>query len=159
LVPFLLNTVTMSEQAIAMRKGKGMGAKVRDLILVVDDDPDARELIAAALTQTGYAVELAADGFEALQKLGQARPDLVLTDLQMPGMHGVDLIQQIRGLHGDVPVILATGMETHDLCTGAEMYGAVACLVKPINLEELLWTIDCALTCHRDAQRAAAAVG
>lgn len=142
-----------------MRKGRGAGAKVRDRILVVDDDPDARELIAAALIQTGYAVELAADGFEALRKLGDARPDIVLTDLQMPGMHGIDLIQQIRGLHGDLPVILATGMETHDLCTSAEMYGAVTCLVKPINLDELLWTIDCALTCHRDARRSAAVAG
>ena len=61
----------------------------------------------------------------------------------MPGLTGVDLAQRIRRL-GDVPVILTTGAETHDLCTGAEAYGAVACLTKPINLDELLWTIDTA---------------
>ena len=98
------------------------------------------------LTQAGYEVEEAADGFAALAKVSQFRPDVVLTDLRMPGMHGVELIRSGYGaLHGDVPVIIATGLETLDLCTAAEAYGAVTCLIKPINLEELVWTIEMAL--------------
>jgi two-component system sensor histidine kinase/response regulator len=121
--------------------------KRRDCILIVDDDRDARELIASVLAEAGYMVEVAEDGYVAINKLAAARPDLVLTDLRMPGLNGVDLAQRIREMT-DVPVILSTGAETHDLCTGAEAYGAVACLKKPINLDELLWTIDTALACR-----------
>jgi CheY-like chemotaxis protein len=125
--------------------------KQRDRILVVDDDGDACELIATVLGQAGYMVEVAVDGFEALANLAKQRPDLVLTDLQMPGMHGIELIRRVHEVDGGVPMVLMTGAETRDLCTAAEAYGAVACLPKPINLDELLWTIDCALACRRAA--------
>jgi CheY-like chemotaxis protein len=128
--------------------GSGEVGQRRDTILIVDDDRDARELIGQVLAEAGYLVEVAADGFEAMAKLPGALPDLVLTDLRMPGMHGIDLAQRIRQ-ESDVPVVLTTGNETFDLCTGSEAYGAVACLLKPINLEDLLWTIDCALACRR----------
>jgi|SRR4051812_28472315 two-component system response regulator ResD len=129
----------------------------RDRILVVDDDGDACELIAMVLSQAGYAVQRAAEGFEALTMAASGRPDLVLTDLQMPGMNGIELISRLHAIDGGLPVVLITGVaETRDLCTAAESYGAVACLSKPVNLDELLWTIDCALACRRgedDQQR------
>jgi DNA-binding NtrC family response regulator len=117
-------------------------------VLVVDDEADARELITQVLSQAGYEVEDAADGFAALAKVSHYRPDVVLTDLRMPGMHGVDLLQRIRRVHGDVPVIIATGLETWDLCTSAEAYGAVTCLIKPLDIDELVWTIEMALACR-----------
>ena len=117
-------------------------------VLVVDDEADARELIAQMLSQVGYEVDDAADGFAALAKVSRYRPDVVLTDLRMPGMHGVDLLQRIRRVHGDVPVIIATGLETWDLCTSAEAYGAVTCLIKPLDIDELVWTIEMALACR-----------
>lgn len=136
--------------------GKWAG-KRRDRILIVDDDKDARELIGSVLSEAGYLVEVAGDGFEAINKLSAVRPDLVLSDLRMPGLTGVDLAQRIRAA-GDLPVILMTGTETHGLCTGAEAYGAVACLTKPVNLDELLWTIETALACRpADAMPASAA--
>jgi len=124
--------------------------------LIVDDDQDARELIGQVLAEAGYLVEVAGDGFEAIAKLPRALPDLVLTDMRMPGMDGVDLAQRIRS-QSDVPVVLTTGADTFDLCTKAEAYGAVACLTKPINLDELLWTIDCALACLRGTNRVVSA--
>jgi DNA-binding response OmpR family regulator len=132
----------------------GGDALTRTRVLVVDDDADTRELIALVLSQAGYDVDDAADGFAALAKVSRYRPDLVLTDLRMPGMHGVDLLQRIRRIHGDVPVIIATGLETWDLCTAAESYGAVSCLIKPIDLEDLVWNIEMALACRQDAARA-----
>jgi len=126
--------------------------KRRYRILVVDDDADAREIVSAALIDTGYAVDVASDGFEAVNKLQAVLPDLVLTDLMMPGMHGVDLAQWIRTYKTGLPVIVLTGRETYGLRTDAEAYGALACLVKPVNLEELLWTIDRALV-QSDADR------
>ncbi|HEY4186758.1 MAG TPA: response regulator [Polyangia bacterium] len=119
--------------------------------MIVDDDRDARELIGQVLAEAGYLVEVAGDGFEAIDKLPRALPDLVLTDMRMPGMNGVDLAQRIRS-QSDVPVVFTTGMETFDLCTDATPYGAVACLTKPINLEELLWTIERTLACQRPTQ-------
>jgi DNA-binding NtrC family response regulator len=126
-------------------------------VLVVDDDADVRELIASVLSQAGYDVDDAADGFAALAKVSHYRPDAVLTDLRMPGMSGVDLLQRIRRIHGDVPVIIATGLETWDLCTAAEAYGAVTCMEKPINVDELVWTIEMALAVRQDAARAGGA--
>ena len=67
---------------------------------------------------------------------------------------GSDLLQRIRRVHGDVPVIIATGLETWDLCTSAEAYGAVTCLMKPLDLDELVWTIEMALACRRGRWRA-----
>ena len=123
-------------------------------VLVVDDDADARELIGMVLVQAGFDVQDAEDGFSALAKVSKYQPDLVLTDLRMPGMHGIDLLQRIRRIHGDVPVIIATGQETWDLCTAAEAYGAVTCMVKPINLDELVWTIEMTLACREGGARA-----
>ena len=125
-------------------------------VLVVDDEEDAREMLAAILTQAGYDVDDAADGFAALSKVSHYRPDVVVTDLRMPGMTGVDLLQRIRRIHGDVPVILATGLETWDLCTAAEAYGAVTCLVKPVELDELVWHIEMALAVRQNAAPGAA---
>ncbi len=130
----------------------------RTRVLVVDDDTDAREMLSAVLTQAGYDVDAAADGFAALAHVSRYRPDLVLTDLRMPGMTGVDLLQRIRRVHGDVPVIIATGLETWDLCTAAEAYGAVTCLIKPIDVEDLVWTIEMALAVRQNVTRGSAAI-
>jgi len=71
----------------------------------------------------------------------------------MPGgMNGVELAREIKRRNSALPVVLTTGAETRDVCTGANAYGAEACLVKPINLDELLWTIECALACKRSGE-------
>jgi DNA-binding response OmpR family regulator len=121
----------------------------RDTILVVDDDRDACEALGGFLEESGFAVEAVGDGAHALARLDRRLPDLVLTDLQMPGMSGLELIRRIQSRQKSPPVILVTGMETGDLCTGAGEYGAVECLVKPVNVDELLWAIERALACHR----------
>jgi CheY-like chemotaxis protein len=126
----------------------------RDTILVVDDDSDACEALGGLLEDSGFSVEAADNGVRALARLDRLDqagdgPDLVLTDLQMPVMDGLELIRRIQARAKAPPVILVTGMETGDLCTGAGGYGAVECLVKPIDADELLWAIERALACHR----------
>jgi DNA-binding NtrC family response regulator len=130
----------------------------RTRVLVVEDETDAREMLAAVLSQAGYDVADAADGFAALAQISRYRPDVVVTDLRMPGMTGVDLLQRIRRVHGDVPVIIATGLETWDLCTAAEAYGAVTCLIKPIDIDDLVWNIEMALACRENVTRGSAAI-
>ena len=124
----------------------------RDTILVVDDDSDACAALGGLLEESGFSVEAADNGVRALARLDQgAGADRVLTDLQMPVMDGLELIRRIQARDKAPPVILVTGMETGDLCTGAGGYGAVECLVKPIDADELLWAIERALACHRAA--------
>ena len=126
-------------------------------VLVVDDDADARELFSLVLSQAGFDVDEAADGFAALAKVSHVRPDAVLTDLRMPGMDGIDLAQRIRRIHGDVPIIIATGLETWDLCTSAEAYGAVTCMIKPLDFDDVIWTIEMAIACRQGWVRAGGA--
>ncbi len=122
----------------------------RDKVLVVDDDADVRETLLSALLQAGYLVDSARNGFEALAHIGTSpAADLVLSDVQMPGMTGLELIQSLRERGFRQPVVLVTGGPTGDICTGANSYGATACLTKPLNLDELVWAIECALACRR----------
>ena len=70
--------------------------KQKDRILVVDDEANARTALAELLKQEGYIVETAADGFKALARQAEFGPELVLTDLKMPGMDGVELLRKLR---------------------------------------------------------------
>jgi DNA-binding NtrC family response regulator len=130
----------------------------QDRILVVDDDRGAGELIAMVLAEAGFVAESAVDGLEALAIVAARPPDFLLTDLEMPGMDGLELIRRIHDLDPGLPAALMTGAETANLCTGASAYGAVACLPKPISLDDLLWIIDCALECRRGVARPTAGV-
>ena len=133
-----------------------MGQKNR--ILVVEDDRDARETLATALAQSGYAVDIVEDGREALGRLSSWPADLLISDVLMPAMSGFDLIQALRASGREQPVVLNTGMEgDHLLHAGA--YGASACLRKPMTIDELIWAIECALACHVPGRRRAAKPG
>jgi CheY-like chemotaxis protein len=127
--------------------------KQRETILVVDDDLDSRLAIAEVLQVAGHVVEIAANGFEALEMAGRRWPDLVVTDLQMPGLNGIEFIRRLHLFAPTVPVVLATGIQdTKNLLTAAAAYGAVACLRKPMNVDDLLWTIDGALAVARQRE-------
>jgi CheY-like chemotaxis protein len=122
-----------------------MGQK--DRVLVVDDDRDARETLAMALAQSGYAVDIVEDGREALGRLSSWPADVLVSDLNMPVMGGFDLIQALRAEGRQQPVVLITGMEG-DHFLRANAYGASACLRKPMTIDELIWAIECALACR-----------
>jgi CheY-like chemotaxis protein len=122
--------------------------KKRARILVVEDDEPSRQVMADALADAGYAVEEAVDGYDALAIAARRSPDLVVSDLAMPGIDGLELTRRLHVFARAVPVVLTTGLEdTRDLVTTAPDYGAVACLKKPMSLDDLLWTIDRALAC------------
>jgi CheY-like chemotaxis protein len=108
-------------------------------ILVVDDEAPIRRLYKEELEEEGYEVELAASGEEALEKLDNARPDLVTLDLKMPGMDGLEVLQKIRERDTKLPVIICTayGEYRRDLTSWA----SDAYVVKRSNLDELKETI------------------
>ena len=108
-------------------------------ILVVDDEENIRFLYQEELEEEGYAVEVAAHGQEALDKLSTFKPDLITLDIKMPGMDGVETLQRIRDVHRDLPVILcsAYGEYKQDLTTWA----SDAYVIKTSDLTELKDTI------------------
>jgi CheY-like chemotaxis protein len=122
-------------------------------ILTVDDDPDLRELVRELLTAEGYIVATAADGFSALKLLKTFHVDLLLSDLQMPDMDGVDLIRRARAANPALVGVLLTAALTDDPGATMEAAGARAYLIKPDDLEQLGAIIERAL--ERDCELAA----
>ncbi len=113
-------------------------------ILVVDDEPQIRRVMRTSLTSEGYTILEARSGEEALETLRSERPDLVLLDINMPGISGLETCREIRS-NSDVPIIMLTVRNTekdkvHALDAGADDY-----VVKPFGVGELLARIRAAL--------------
>jgi DNA-binding NtrC family response regulator len=111
-------------------------------ILLVDDDVDALELVGEFLASEGFAVETAADGLSALDKLRGFAADVVVTDLEMPGMTGLELIELIHMRQPERPTLLVTGHgDSRVLETASPNGSPMAYLTKPVNLDELVHTV------------------
>jgi len=112
-------------------------------ILVVDDDPAVRHLIVDALRQADeYIATGASDGMEALDALRSNIYDLVISDIQMPGMNGMDLLTRIREINPSISVIMITGYPTVGLSVSAMKTGAVDFIAKPFRIDELLYKVN-----------------
>lgn len=107
-------------------------------ILLVDDDPDLLKLIGLRLTAAGYRVKSAESGDAALAQIAIARPAVVVTDLRMPGMDGMQLFEQINALHPTLPVIILTAHGTIPDAVAATQRGVFGFLTKPFDPPELL---------------------
>ncbi len=113
-------------------------------VLVVEDDPNIRELLQLYLEKEGYAVTLAADGGQGMEKFRAIRPNLVLLDVMMPVMDGWEVCKAIRA-EGNTPVIMLTAKgETDDKVTGLKA-GADDYVTKPFEMKELLARIEAVL--------------
>lgn len=113
-------------------------------ILIVDDEPQIRRVMRTTLTSQGYQVIEAKTGEEALEKLRAERVDLVLLDVNMPGISGLDTCREIRRT-GDVPIIMLTVRNTEKDKVQALDAGADDYVVKPFGAEELMARIRAAL--------------
>ena len=113
-------------------------------ILVVDDDTNICELLRLYLTKEGYQVTTANDGEEGLEKFNQLKPDMVLLDVMMPRMDGLEVCRRIRKL-GNTPVMMLTAKgETFDKVLGLEL-GADDYVVKPFDSKEVVARIKAVL--------------
>ncbi len=110
---------------------------IQKRLLVVDDDDSLRWVTQAQLQQSGYAVEAAASGQEALDRIRDAQPDMVITDLMMPGMSGLDLLRKIRADYPEIIVIVVTAFGTVESAVEAMKAGAYDYITKPVNMDEL----------------------
>jgi DNA-binding NtrC family response regulator len=111
-------------------------------ILVVDDEVNARTALAELLRDEGYEVEMAADAFKALGKYESFSPHIVVTDLKMPGMDGVELVKKIRSSEDPAAVIVMTAFGAVQTAVDAMRAGAADYLTKPINFGELVLVLD-----------------
>ncbi len=101
-------------------------------ILVVEDDPQLREVITEALSDEGYDVYEAFDGQRALERIASVAPDLVLSDIRMPRLGGVELAERLSRLHNPIPIVL---MSTS---SNAPQNGQTPFLAKPFSLDDLV---------------------
>jgi DNA-binding NtrC family response regulator len=123
-------------------------------ILVVDDEVNARNALAELLRDEGYEVETAADAFKALGKYAELAPQVVLTDLKMPGMDGIELVRRIRAMPDPAAVVVMTAFGAVQSAVDAMRAGAAEYLTKPLNFDELLIVLDRVLEHHRLAVEA-----
>jgi two-component system response regulator HydG len=114
-------------------------------LLVADDDPGLRESLERTLTREGYQVVLASDGRAALERVQAGGIDLIVTDLRMPGLTGLELLRAAKAILPDVDVILLTAFGTVEEAVKAMKDGAYDFLTKPFRREQLIKLIDKAL--------------
>ncbi len=118
-------------------------------ILVVDDEPQIRTLLAMALRREGYRVTAREDGLAALPDLEQGDVAVLLTDLKMPRMGGLDLIRTAKSLRPDLASILITAYASTETAVEALRFGADDYLAKPFQLDDLRRVVDRVLTARR----------
>jgi two-component system, OmpR family, response regulator ResD len=119
---------------------------VRGSVLVVDDEPTIAEVVSRYLARAGYDVRTAGDGKHALRMVSDSRPDLVVLDLMLPGLNGLEVMRRVRELDRDrVAIILLTAKgEESDRVVGLRL-GADDYIVKPFSPSELVARVDAVL--------------
>jgi len=111
-------------------------------VLVVDDEPDAIDLLREFLTTKGYEVLAASNGEEALRKVKEDRPHLILLDVRMPKMSGLEVLGQVREIDREVGVIMVSAVNEEETGRKALKMGAFDYITKPLDfdyLERILW--------------------
>ena len=111
------------------------------LVLVVDDEKSIRETLSALLEKDGYRVAAAENGKRAVELLQAAIPAVVLLDMMMPGMHGVDVLKVLRSMNPDLPVIMITGYPDSTMVAEALHYPPITLLPKPVAYEVVRKTV------------------
>src|SRR5207253_7020462 len=133
----LTKPAAFAEIAAALRGRLPPPRRGAGRVLVVDDEREVREILQEFLAEKGYDVRPAHDAAAAIAAVTAEPPDVVLLDIQMPGLGGVDALAAIRAVAPDVKVIMVSGTSSDDLASRALAYGAFDYVAKPIDLAYL----------------------
>ena len=114
-------------------------------ILIVDDEISILKSLSGLLTDEGFEVTTAVNGYEALKTIDAESPDLVLLDIWMPGMDGIETLQEIKKEHPQVQVVIITGHGTVETAVKATKYGAFDFIEKPLSFDKIIVAINNAL--------------
>ena len=114
-------------------------------MLVVDDDPTVSSIVVSYLERAGHEAERVADGFAAVERVLMAAPDLLVLDLMLPGIDGLEVCRRVRAVHPELPVVMLTALaEPDDRIAGLEL-GADDYVTKPFSPRELVLRVDSVL--------------
>ena len=115
-------------------------ARESPLVLVVEDDPDTRHFYALTLSRNGFTTEEAHNGFQALDKATALIPDLILSDIAVPGLDGIEICRRLRAdpRTAPIPILAVTGYDDRHYPDRALAAGANRVLIKPFTAEILL---------------------
>lgn len=122
-------------------------------ILIVDDEPDLRELLADALAGINAELAVAASGAEALELARRNRPDFVITDMRLGDTTGLEVLDHVREMAGDIPALLITGHPDADVIDQASRRRPVEMMTKPLDIQRLRQTVSDELTRRTSQQR------
>jgi two-component system chemotaxis response regulator CheY len=113
-------------------------------ILAVDDSASVRQMVSFTLRKAGYEVVEAVDGKDALAKIGREKFDMIITDLNMPNLDGIQLIAAVRNLAGCsfVPMLMLTTESQAEKKDAGRKAGATGWIVKPFNAEQLIYVVQ-----------------
>jgi CheY-like chemotaxis protein len=119
-------------------------------VLVIDDEPEVRQVLHEFLASRGYEVCLASSGIEALEHLDKLKPDLVLLDVAMPGIDGVETLRRIVAVDPSLPVIMVTANADIGVTSKLLALGAVDYVPKPFDLDYLDQAVSIQVTAAQD---------
>lgn len=123
-------------------------------ILVVDDDPVVRDIVVESLLAAGYEVDICGEGIEALRKNAVRPYDLIITDMRLPGLDGLNLIKRLKAKKSDTDVLVITGYGTIENAVECMKTGALDYLIKPFTVDQIQVAVRKALD-HRELRRRA----
>jgi DNA-binding NtrC family response regulator len=129
----------------------------RKPILVVDDDPSMRMALSESLMSCGHAVETAGDGMDALKKFRKGGFEMVITDIRMPKMNGIDVLKSVKAASPETPVIVITAYGTVNTAVEAMKEGAADFIMKPFSLDDLELVVKNVLDTRQPAEEESAA--
>lgn len=109
-------------------------------ILIVDDERDICEQLEAFLRSKGFQVSSVFSGEQAIETLAQRGADVLLLDMLLPGLSGIEVLKQVKILRPELRVIVVSGVDNEDVKTQAIYYGAEAYLIKPLDFHKAVWT-------------------
>lgn len=133
---------------VSLADGQPAPPQMDESVLIVDDDTLVGDLLVQFLTLRGYRAWSVKDGRDALQAVQERKPDLILLDIVMPGMSGIEVLQALRDREYPGGIIIMTGSHNEELLEDAWALGPQEVLVKPIDLERLFTAIQLVLVCR-----------
>lgn len=148
--PFAQNAaVKAAPRAVATVAATAVKAKAQSKVMVIDDEHTLIDLLAEILSPRGFEVSRFSDPVEAVSKLDEIKPDVILTDIQMPIMSGLDVLKKVRETRPDLPVVFISGHADKNILLQAIESGVYAVLEKPFHMADVVEVCRNAIESHR----------
>ena len=122
-------------------------------ILLVDDEEVVLKSLGRFLTRCGHRLRTAPDGVEALRCVEEETPDVVISDVRMSDVDGLDLLERVKGRFPSLPVVLITGHWNREVAASARRKGVYDCLRKPVRIEDLMAVLERVKEGERDISK------